>query len=823
MHLIRIHRLQGGAGVAEGRPESLAGKRPGLTRGQRTWWRRWDHRWLAGAAAAVLVGTAAWVAVTELSAPAVSVSSGPGQFSVERAMSDVRFLAQVPRPMGSPGASRARGYIIGQLRSMGLSPTIQTTSVVGGFDPESHVAARVTNIIARLPGTANTGAIAFNAHYDSVAQSPGASDCGSCVAAVLETARALRTGPRLRNDVLFVFTDGEESQDIGARAFATQNPAMRGVSTVVNFDTSGSHGAVYLARTSPNSGDLVRQLVATAPHPRIFSFIPALMTLFVSNLRPGTDAEEYFDQGAGGVALYYSGGSTDYHTGRDSTATISPASVQQDGSYAVALARDLGNRVSTRRGGGDWVAFNIAPGAAIFYPAAVDVALGFLAVALFGFTAAWGRRRGAITVAGLTGGFFIFPLAVLVTGIVVMLLWAATKALVPDLNVPFVGSYQNTPYFLALAFAAVACFASVYRLLLTRLSPENLALGALGFGAVMSLALSLALPGSAYLFVLPVLIALGFRAWRLSGRPAGVWHTAGAVALPLAVAIVLIVPVLALIVLALGTRMELMTGMPVVGLLIGVFVAGAAGLFIPYLRPAPGSVPGRVRGLGWVIPGVAALCSVGLLLLATASLGFNSTHPRPDTINYALNADTGQASWLTRDSRLDGYTRQFFAAGRHPANFEFFAMSTVGGWGARAPVAPLPAPTVRLLSRTRHGATSVVRLWLASVRHAPALEVRVSTGPIGHASIDGQPVPLNASDRQGELKFIYWALPPQGIPLALTVPTNSTLHVALHDISYGLPSIPGHRYQPRPADTMSGLAFAGDATMVSHSTTLRAQ
>lgn len=749
--------------------------------------------------------------------------SGPGQFSAERAMSDVRFLAEVPRPMGSAGAARARAYIISQLRSQGYSPTVQTTTVVGGFDPENHVAARVTNIVARLPGTANTGAIAFNAHYDSVAQSPGASDCASCVAAVLETARALQAGSRLRNDVLFVFTDGEESQDIGAHAFATQNPAIRGVSTVVNFDTSGSHGAVYLARTSPNSGDLVRQLVASAPHPRIFSFIPALMTLFVSNLRPGTDAEEYFDRGAGGIALYYSGGSTDYHTLRDSAATISPASVQQDGSYAVALARDLGNRVATPRGGGDWVAFNIAPDTAIIYPAAVDVALGLLAIALFGVAAVWGRRRGTITVGGLTGGFFIFPLAVLGAGLLVMLLWAATKTLVPDLNVPFVGSYQNTPYFLALAFAAVAGFAFMYRLLLKRLKPENLALGALGFGAVMSFVLSLALPGSAYLFVLPVLIALGFRAWRLSGRATGIWHTAGAVALPLAVAVVLIVPVLALIVLALGTRMELMTGMPVVGLLIGVFVAGATGLFIPYIRPAPDSALGRVRGFGWAIPGAAALCSVALLLLATARLGFNSTHPRPDTITYELNADTGHASWLTRDSSLDGYTRQFFTAGKHPANFEFFAMSTVSGWRANAPLAPLPAPTVRLLSRTQQGATSVVRLWLASARHAPALEVHVSTGPFSQASIDGQPIRLNASDRRGELKFIYWALPPNGIPLALTVPTRSTVHLAVHDISYGLPSIPGHPYKPRPADTMSGLAFAGDATMVSHRTTVPAQ
>ena len=35
-----------------------------------------------------------------------------------------------------------------------------------------------------------------------------------CVANVLEVARALRAGPRLRNDVIFVFSDGEENGDL---------------------------------------------------------------------------------------------------------------------------------------------------------------------------------------------------------------------------------------------------------------------------------------------------------------------------------------------------------------------------------------------------------------------------------------------------------------------------------------------------------------------------------------------------------------------------------------------------------------------------------
>ena len=148
-------------------------------------------------------------------------------------------------------------------------------------------------------------------------------------------------------------------------------------------------------------------------------------------------------------------------------------------------------------------------------------------------------------------------------------------------------------------------------------------------------------------------------------------------------------------------------------------------------------------------------------------------------------------------------------------------MSTVNGWGAPAPPVSLPSPTVTLLRRTEQAGKSLVRIRLASRRHAPAIEAAVSTGPITAASIDGQPVALNASDHRGELKFIYWALPPQGIPLTLTIPAGSPIRLSVHDISYGLPHISGRTNRPRPTDTMSGLAFAGDATLVTRTVTLQ--
>jgi len=54
------------------------------------------------------------------------------------------------------------------------------------------------NVLARIPGTANTKALAMEAHYDSVPYGPGADDdCGG-VGVTLELARILKQGPPLK-------------------------------------------------------------------------------------------------------------------------------------------------------------------------------------------------------------------------------------------------------------------------------------------------------------------------------------------------------------------------------------------------------------------------------------------------------------------------------------------------------------------------------------------------------------------------------------------------------------------------------------------------
>ncbi|HUY25939.1 MAG TPA: M28 family peptidase, partial [Candidatus Binataceae bacterium] len=142
--------------------------------------------------------------------PVVGTRASAADFSAARAMPDLREIAQRPHPLASPDEARVRGYLIKRLTELGAAPDIETATVASSNRQGLRAFAVVNNIVAPIPGAASTGAIMLVAHYDSVPSGPGAGDDSAAVAAILETVRALKSGPPLRNDLIVLFTGGEE-------------------------------------------------------------------------------------------------------------------------------------------------------------------------------------------------------------------------------------------------------------------------------------------------------------------------------------------------------------------------------------------------------------------------------------------------------------------------------------------------------------------------------------------------------------------------------------------------------------------------------------
>ena len=280
-------------------------------------------------------------------------------FSAERAFRHVEALGREPHPVGTAAHARARAYIVSELQALGLDPQIQAATVVdpiSAVNPQWSVAGNVQNVIARLAGTGGSKAILLVSHYDSVATGPGASDDGAGVATLLETARALKAGPPLKNDVLLLFTDGEEVGLLGARGFVEAHPWAKEVGLALNFDTGGDAGVVYTYETSPGNAGLIPEYARAVPYPVASS----MMYEVYQTLPNESDFTPLKQAGIAGFNFAHIGGKYRYHTMTDNPDNLDRGSLQHHGSYALSLTRHFGNLDLTNlRRDSDLVYFNI--------------------------------------------------------------------------------------------------------------------------------------------------------------------------------------------------------------------------------------------------------------------------------------------------------------------------------------------------------------------------------------------------------------------------------------------------------------------------------
>jgi Zn-dependent M28 family amino/carboxypeptidase len=134
----------------------------------------------------------------------------PAPFDGARALAHVRRLVEIgPRPAGSPGAQKTRGYITSELEALGLTVAEQAFEARTPLGP-----VRMVNLRATLgpPGPGRRLIIA--GHYDTKLfkemRFVGANDGGSSTAFLIELARVLKQRPPAM-PVEFLFLDGEEA------------------------------------------------------------------------------------------------------------------------------------------------------------------------------------------------------------------------------------------------------------------------------------------------------------------------------------------------------------------------------------------------------------------------------------------------------------------------------------------------------------------------------------------------------------------------------------------------------------------------------------
>jgi Peptidase family M28 len=734
--------------------------------------------------------------------PAVEANVPLAEFSAARAMRDVREIAKAPRMLGSAENDLAREYLVGRLRELGASPAVQRATVARHTQSGPDTWAIVNNVVATIPGTSPTGAVLMVAHYDSAPSGPGAADNAASVAAILEAMRALKTRPAARNDLILLFTDGEELGLLGAKAFVETQPALSNIKVVLNFEMRGNHGASMMFQTRSQHS----WLAARGPISRSSSLAESLAW-------GETDLSVFLAAGIDGISFGATSGIAGYHTQLDNADLLDQRSLQSQGALALSMARQFG-AIDLDDLRTESAASIVGDRSLSRY---ISTMFAFLVPVLLLGVIWIGIRARHFTIAGISAGFAIYIVAIAVSIVGAIVMWHLTAMLAGWRMLP-IGTTYGGFYFAiaadALIFGAVW---AAYFVIGRPISEQNLGVGALVVLTALQVTISIVNRGDAHpwwwllLAMLVISMSLGVTDGRLTTR--------GAILGFIALAFGTIMFAQLLAAAADGTMLRLVFG--------GLGSALLFGLFIPYTDLLTG-------GRRWIVPAALGLLAIVMIIKGNAASSFEASQPHPDSIFYFADADRARARWVSLDSRPDSFTAQFFQhhvrggwlqklaglATRDTPDVsvarisrDFSSLNRGRTTEGEAPLISAAPPQLKVLDDSTVAGARTVSMHIASARKDAIIWMSVPVGvAVLGASIDGRSPGDRVTDGWAGW---YWSAPAAGFDLTLKVATPAPFVVTVIDQADGLPDNAGLAIKPRPPDTMpTPFLFFDSTTLV---------
>jgi len=412
-----------------------------------------------------------------------------------------------------------------------------------------------------------------------------------------------------------------------------------------------------------------------------------------------------------------------------------------------------------------------------------------LVVALFVALMFFGLRRGALTARGSAfGALVLLACAACSAGAVKLIWWALTT-----MHGGFTPRTHADIFVVGFTLLTLGITVALYASLGRRTTLNNLAAGALACWTIVMLAASLLLPGASYLFTWPLLsslLALGFvlyTAEKTGTRPAR-FLVLAACAVP---GLLLLTNVIA------GLYQGVGLSMPVALVALEVLLLG---LLVPFLR----YITSRFR---WLFVTASLLVGAACVFLGIVTPLYDERNPRPNSLLYSLNADTGQTTWMSTDARPDAWTSQFFKASHNDPNQPPAASGRA--LTAPAPAVELPLEELSVLGDEVVSGVRRLRVRVTSPRRARRINMYVDPSvKITAAVVNGKRLEYagaSEADRADEgWELAYVAAPAEGFELTLETPSAAPLKLKVAGYADGLPHVPSMQITPRPPNLMPG-------------------
>lgn len=183
-------------------------------------------------------------------------------------------------------------------------------------------------------------------------------------------------------------TDGEEQGLLGGDVFMREHPWRHEPGAVLNFEARGTGGPSYMFETSAGNAWLISALAFAVPHAQAMSVAYEIYRRMPND----TDLTLFKRGGLQCMNFAFIGHPEFYHRPQDDVAHLDQRSLQENGNYALGLARFLGSRDLMQTHSGDAIYFPTRWTPLIVYPAWWAWPLAWFTVAGLG-AAYWFSRR----------------------------------------------------------------------------------------------------------------------------------------------------------------------------------------------------------------------------------------------------------------------------------------------------------------------------------------------------------------------------------------------------------------------------------------------
>ena len=272
-------------------------------------------------------------------------------------LSHLENIANEPHPTGSEQIYKVKEYIIKTIKNEGYKPIIQNGSLLFDtskvFNSDKLIFSYLQNIYTIIPSNTssnegfsieeNQKTIFVVCHYDSVPTGYGAADDSLAVAASLANfqyiSKQVTKGFKLKNPILFLFTDGEELGLLGSKFFTENNFDEKKIGAIINLEARGNAGMSILFQSSCNKVDIIRQYSRFDKHVVSYSFANDIYKIMPNN----TDYTFFEQAGVDGLNFASIGNSVSYHNEVDNLENLGKGLIIQQSFKIYNFLRAFSN------------------------------------------------------------------------------------------------------------------------------------------------------------------------------------------------------------------------------------------------------------------------------------------------------------------------------------------------------------------------------------------------------------------------------------------------------------------------------------------------